>query len=329
MHYLYLILDCLLIAGLFSGCGNITIRSGLLRSELQHHFSLQTGQEDSGKAGSESDRDYRGIVSEPADDSTTLPDCDWRRCEISGTFRCDETESVCDMYRNLCVPLCTGNNCCDNADCPEGTVCITALGCCGIPSGEGCYDLGTEWWSGRDIQLLRPADLKEAIPAVFEVYNDGMEPLYFISSPELDIRFDLYLLQCRQLKELPLEVNQFCATLCPEQGPPMETDCDQPPSIMHRLPAGGHLTIIWSGMEQVGMWRFCKSLPLRYCKVDRVTLPGIYTLEICAYPTAEGGRPYTGNPDLLLMAKPAGERKCFRARFQHPSTTPVVIRFGS
>lgn len=330
MRHSYRTLACLLVVGLLIGCGKIITDGGGACGTLHRHPSSQIEQLEPVTVGAESYSTDKGKAIGSARDSAAFQDCDWRKCEISeGPLACARSDHACDMYRNRCVPICTDDDCCDGVDCPEGTVCVPALGRCGIPAGEGCYDLGTDWWSGRDIPPERRPILEEAVPAVFEVYNDGETPLYLVSTLEHEARFDLYMTHCGRMRKLPLEVNHFCPTLCPEQGPPMEIDCDQPPSIMQRLPAGERLIINWSGLEQVGMWRICGASSVKYCLVDRVTLPGTYTLEICAYTSVEGGRPHADDPNWLIMANSAGERQCLQVKFQHPMTAPIVIRFGS
>lgn len=316
----------ILIAALLLGCGKIHTNGREVRDICHNHSSL-TGEclePATTDVKSYSTNDRNGIKSIP--DSTDFQDCIWRKCEISeGPLSCEQEDHACDMYRNQCIPICEKEDCCDSVDCPEGTVCVPALGLCGIPAGEGCYDLGTDWWSGRDIPPERRAVPEEAKPAVFEVFNDSEKPLYLISTPEHKVRFDLYLNHCGRMLKLPLAVNHFCPTLCPEQGPPMEIDCDQPLPIMQRLPAGERLTISWSGLEQVGMWRFCDTLSVKYCMVDRVTLPGEYTLEICVYTEIEGGQPDDNNLNRIIGSMPAGESRCFHVDFGHPTSDSVAI----
>lgn len=251
-----------------------------------------------------------------------------RTCEIAEGPQACPSGQACDMYRNRCVPVCSGGDCCAGVECPEGTVCVPALGRCGIPAGEGCYDLGTGWWSGRDVPPEQRSAAAKAAPAVFEILNEGASPLYLVATVTHEIRFDLYAGPVSHSHKLPLSVNHFCPTLCPETGPPVEIDCDQPVPMMRRLPAGQQLTIRWPGLEQVGVWRYCEPTSVKYCFADRATVPGQYTLEICAYTRYAGGRPHPNDPNRLLDARPAGEKQCRQVSFEHPTAGPITIRMG-
>jgi len=96
---------------------------------------------------------------------------------------------------------------------------------------------------------------------------------------------------------------------------------------MQCLPAGEDMSFNWSGLEQVGMWRICGASPPRYCFVSRVTMPGTYTLEICAYAEIEGGQPDADAPLRLVGASPAGDCRRLEVEFRQPTSTPVIIRF--
>jgi hypothetical protein len=329
-QYSFRLLTTLVAVGLLTACGIANTNSGGARSALHRDSTscmeqLETFTTNIGGYSAD-----EGEAITFLNDSSDFQDCDWRKCEISeGPLRCAQSGHICDMYRNMCLPICIDGHCCDSVKCPEGTVCVPSLGCCGIPAGEDCYDLGTDWWSGRDIRSKLTAVLVEPVPAVVKMRNDGEAAVYLVSTLEYEIRFDLYMTHCGQMRKLPLAVNHFCPTLCPEEGPPIEIDCGPSSPIMQRLPPGEQMIIHWSGLEQVGMWRICGASSVRYCMVDRVTLPGVYTLEICAYTDVDGGYPDANAPNRLIMAKPAGERRCLRVEFHHPTTTPIVIRFDS
>jgi hypothetical protein len=268
-------------------------------------------------------REYTGLAPD------TLSDCEWRKCAIGdGSLKCKADDQACDMFRNQCVPDCQGTDCCSGVDCPEGTVCVPGIGRCGIPVGQGCYDMGTEWWTGRDIPDDRFRDFVNPAPAVFVLYNDGKVPIYFESGLNLLVRFNLFLQYCGRIYKLEIPENHFCPDPCPDQGSPMEIDCGKPPRIAQCLPVGEHVSMQWSGLEQVIMWRICDNLPIKSCLVDRVTVPGIYTIEVCAYKSISGGKPDAANPNRMIGATLTGECERLRLDFQHPATGPLMIRFN-
>jgi hypothetical protein len=218
---------------------------------------------------------------------------------------------------------------CDSGGrCPEGWVCVPGIGRCGVPVGQGCYDMGTEWWTGRDIPPDKQKSSVNPARVSFNVYNDGNVPIYFESSISYPALFNLYLNRGGRTYKLELPGNHFCPNLCPGQGPPMDLDCGKPPRVAQCLPPGKQLSIDWSGLEQVIMRRVCNNLPVKTCYVDRITIPGTYIIEICAYTDISGGKPDAADPDRLVGAMPTGQCKCLRVEFQHPAIAPVNIRFG-
>jgi hypothetical protein len=78
----------------------------------------------------------------------------------------------------------------------------------------------------------------------------------------------------------------------------------------------------------VGMRRICDGPPGQFCYVRRVTVPGAYTVEVCAHSAARGT---SSEPDLsnrLVGVTVAGERTCVRETFRHPERATVEVRFG-
>lgn len=260
--------------------------------------------------------------------STTEDSCGWRKCEVDpGPLSCKGAGEVCDMFRNRCVPACQGSDCCAGVSCPEASACAPAVGRCGTPAGQGCFDMGTTWWTGRDIPPGQRQVPENPSLVTFEVYNDGGAPLYFESRQRQPVRFDLYQQYCGCEQKLELAENHFCPSRCPDQGPARERDCAKPPRVAQRLPAGENVSFAWSGAEEVGMRRICDRAQGQFCLVSRVTLSGTYTVEVCAHTCFDGGQPAANDPNRLIMATPTGERQCRRVKFQHPATAPVVIRF--
>lgn len=188
--------------------------------------------------------------------------------------------------------------------------------------------MGTAWWTGRDLTPPAADSAFEPTPAVFRVRNIGDEPLYFESTMLLPVRFDLLQRYCGRLQKLELPENHFCPTLCPDEGPAQERDCGRPPRIMQRLPPGEDTAVGWSGTEQVGLRRMCDGPPGQFCLVNRVTVPGTYTLEVCAFTGVAGGRPDPNDPNRLMDATPAGIHLCRRIEFRYPTRRPVEIQFG-
>lgn len=333
IRHVHSALILLLAVSLLVGCGKVVADRSGSTTTLRGGESAPVQKIEQAPLGTGDPVADTGHAAEAATHTTlasdTLRNCEWRKCEIGeGPLACEGSDQVCDMYRNQCVPVCQGSDCCTGVDCPEGTVCVPRVGRCGIPVGQDCYDMGTEWWSGRDIPPDQHPVLENPAPAVFVVQNDGDGPLYFESTLRQPVRFDLHLQYCGRIQKLELAENHFCPTLCPDQGPAVEVDCGKPPQIVQCLPVGEHMSVAWSGLEQVGMRRICDTPPGQFCLVNRLTLPGTYTVEICAYTNVEGGQPDADDPNRLIRGRPAGERQCLQVEFQHPTTAPVVIRFG-
>ncbi len=273
-----------------------------------------------------------GAASEtvPSSPPASEDGCEWRRCEIeAGPLNCHDQGQVCDMFRNRCVDVCQGPGCCARVHCPEGAVCMPLVGRCGVPAGAECHDLGTSWWTGRDLPPRPQGPLQAPVSVTFEVRNDTLGPLYFESMLNTPLYFNLYARDCGRERKLELPENHFCPTRCPEQGPVMERDCAMPPRIFRRLAAGQSMSLIWSGSEEVGMRRQCGDRPSQFCRVDRVTVSGTYSVEVCAYEGVSGGRPYDDNPDQLIMATAVGVPHCRRVQFRHPEMNTVTVRLGT
>lgn len=255
--------------------------------------------------------------------------CGWRRCDFeSGLLACAGEHEICDMSRNLCVRACRGGDCCADVSCPSGTACAPAVGLCGAPAGADCFDLGTTWWTGRDFAPERLDPEAEPSPVSFELTNDSETPLYFEATVGQPVRFDLYGQACGSERRLEIPENHFCPEPCPDAGPVRELDCRRPTPVATRLPPAGTVIVSWSGVEEVEMRRVCGRPDPGWCDVRRATVPGTYAVEVCAHTEAHGGRPVEGDPDSLLGATVAGERRCRRLEFTHPSTGPVAIGFG-
>jgi hypothetical protein len=253
--------------------------------------------------------------------------CTWRLCELeAGPLACTSPGQVCDMYRNQCVP--TGASCGDVV-CPAGSICAPATGRCGAPAGQGCFDMGSTWWTGRDIPPGQVSVSTGASPVTIEVHNDGDAPIYFDATWQQPLRFDILAQVCSREQRLELPENHFCPCPCPASGASRCRDCGRPPPLMQRLPPGEQITLRWSGTEEVGVRRICDKGPGELCMSGRVTLPGSYELEVCAYSTVQGGQLDAHDVNRLQQAIPAGQQICRRVAFQLPASVPVVVHFGN
>lgn len=255
--------------------------------------------------------------------------CGWRRCEIDDDtpLRCTEAGQVCDMFRNRCVAECEGDDCCAGTSCPPGTACAPAVGRCGVPAGSGCFDMGTTWWTGRDLPPDPRAVAEEPSPVTFELVNGGDVSLYFAATWHQPVRFDLFQDFCGREQKLEIPENHFCTTPCPPQGIPRRLDCRRPPPTATRLFAGETLRVFWSGTEEVRTRRICEPAESGSCEALRGTLPGTYTVEVCAYTEVIGGRASADDPGRRIGATLAGERLCRRVGFVHPAVAPIKIHF--
>ena len=254
--------------------------------------------------------------------------CDWRVCEISyGDFSCKNPGEICDMYRNTCVQKCESGDCCEELNCPQGTTCVPGTRRCGVPVGNNCFDMGLEWWTGRDIASTENRHIIEPKPVIFTVYNQRNSPLYFEMVPDKDVKFDLFTEQCSVEKKLEVPENHFCPTPCPESGPIFEIDCGPPLEKSKILLSGNQMQLSWSGKEEVGMWRICDQKPQKYCLTSKTSLPGTYKVKICAFENTEGGRPDPSNPSLLIDSRPKGDPQCITKTFQYPAQSQIEVYF--
>jgi len=270
-----------------------------------------------------------GAAQGPAGDGVRIEPCTGRACELDeGPLDCAGAGQICDMFRNRCVPPCEGPQCCAGVRCPAGSACAPAVGRCGVPAGQGCFDMGTTWWTGRDIPTDPRQEAARPSPVAIEVQNGSSAPIYFDSTWQQPLRFDLYQAACGRERRLELAENHFCPCPCPNEGPPRCRDCGRPPPSVQRLRPGEKLRIQWSGSEEVWSRRICDKPQGEMCLAPRRTLPGVYTLEVCAYTDVAGGRPDKQDADRLALATPAGARQCRRVEFRYPATTAVIIRFG-
>jgi hypothetical protein len=253
----------------------------------------------------------------------------WRQCELDeGPLHCGP-DLDCDMFRNQCVRHCAGGDCCGGVSCPEPSLCVRSLGRCGNPAGTACFDLGTTWWTGRDVAAGTPAPAGSAKTVRFVVHNQRSTPLYFQSTTNQQlVRFDLYGPYGDSERRLELAENHFCSSPCPAQGPVLEVDCGRPPRFVQGIPAGAAAGFSWSGNEEVWNLRVCDGQGGRYCQVTRASLPGRYTVEVCAHTAIEGGTAAAGDDKRLEGAVLAGERDCRRVTFTYPTPAPVDIDFG-
>jgi hypothetical protein len=189
--------------------------------------------------------------------------------------------------------------------------------------------MGTTWWTGRDVPRDAPQSVESPTPVRFDLHNDGVSPLYFESTMDQQlIGFDLYAQYRDRERKLELAENHFCPSHCPERGPAREVDCGRPPRFAQRVPAGETVSFSWSGAEEIWNLRVCDRPQGQYCQVTRVTLPGTYTVEVCAHTDIEGGEPTAEGRNRLVTATLSGERHCRRVEFKHPTSSPVDLRFG-
>ena len=77
------------------------------------------------------------------------------------------------------------------------------------------------------------------------------------------------------------------------------------------------------------MRRVCDKPPGGTCLSSRVTLPGAYTLEVCAYTAIGGDKSAVQGTNGLFRGSPAGQKACRRVAFRLPAVAPVIVRFGS
>jgi hypothetical protein len=255
-------------------------------------------------------------------------DCNWRNCEINGgALACKDKEQACDMYRNQCVAVCKSGDCCNGVVCPKGTVCVPGLGRCGIQAGMGCYDMGMDWWTERDVDISIKPCLEKPSQVTFLIINQQATSLYFKSVYGKSIQMNLWVKQCNNKQRLRLGENNFCPTPCPEQGPIEEFDCGRPPEIATVIPAGKSMNMFWSGQEEVGLWRSCNKQRPKYCVTPKTTMPGTYVIEICAYPQLQSGRADPSVPNQWLDGILNGDTICKEVQFEYPSLEAVKIIF--
>ena len=270
-----------------------------------------------------------GAAQAPEREGVRAGPCAWRTCELDeGPLDCTATGQICDMFRNRCMPACEGPQCCEGVRCPAGSACAPAVGRCGVAAGPGCFDMGTTWWTGRDIPSERRQEPAKPSPVRIEVHNRGHAPIYFDSTWQQPLRFDLYQSTCGRERRLEIAENHFCPCPCPAEGPPRCRDCGRPPPSVRRLRPGERLRLAWSGSEEVWTRRICDKPQGEMCLASRPTLPGVYVLEVCAYTGVAGGPADKQDPDRLTQATPAGVRQCRRVEFRYPAASPVVIHFG-
>lgn len=251
-----------------------------------------------------------------------------QRCEIDeGPLACGD-DWVCDVFRGRCVAPCEGARCCEGVICPPGSVCAAVAGRCAAPAGAGCFNLGTTWWTGRDAPPDARGASREATPRQIEIRNDGVAPLYFDVTGGQSVRFDILKTERGRVRHLELGENHFCPCQCPAEGPPRCRDCGPPQPSVRRLSPGGRVRVAWSGDEQPWTRRACEKPPGEMCLEVHASLPGTYTLEVCAHTSVADREPDGREADRLWNAKVAGERRCRRVDFSHPGTSPIVVRFG-
>jgi hypothetical protein len=229
------------------------------------------------------------------------------------------------MVRDLCVPECSGDACCDGVTCPEGTACADGLGRCGNVSGLNptCVDLALSWYTARDVPTQPPA---APTPVTFEVRNQGATPLYFRGGGA-GLKFELLQRRCDEERLLEAPENQTCACRCPDTGP---FNCPVCAIVLlgRRIRAGASFAVTWSGTEAPYLTRACSGDIQQTCVVRQDTLPGSYSFEVCAYAAYEGGNPTEDDPDVIFGGSPSGDPDCRMVTFDYPATTPVVIAFG-
>lgn len=272
--------------------------------------------------------DVRKQDSQLAAALTIQRDCDWRTCEISGSsLTCDGHERVCDMYRNQCVAVCKSGDCCKGVNCPAGTVCVPGLGRCGIPAGTACYDLGMDWWTARDVDVSPDSILDKPSLVTFELVNQQLTPVYIKSVYGKSIQIGISTIYCNEKRELRMGENSYCPTPCPQQGPVEEFDCGKPPATARVIPAGKSTEMYWSGQEEVGQWRSCNQQRPTYCVIPKTTLPGNYTVEICAHPTLKNGRVDPSVKHQWLDGVLSGNEICREVQFEYPAPDKVRILF--
>ncbi len=261
----------------------------------------------------------------PGLQTDSFPDCHGRNCELEGFGACPKPYEVCDIFRNKCVPKCEGEKCCDNVRCPPGTVCVPGIGRCGKPAGEGWYDIGSAWWTGRDIKAGDDLILLQARPVDFKIMNDKKHPIYFTATVTQPGRFDLFVQYCGASRKLEIAENHFCPTLCPAEGPVMEVDCGSPQQLVTQLLHEQHLILTWSGQEQVGNRRIGNGPLGQFCYFNYVTLAGNYTFQVCYAEDMESGKAHQSIPNRFVGAKIKGEQKCQKLNFLYPSSSVVEV----
>lgn len=273
---------------------------------------------------------YPVLSGRPPDNDQPTEGSGWRRCELdNGPLRCGP-ELACDMFRNRCIAPCADGDCCEGVVCPSPSVCAQTVGRCGTPAGPRCFDMGTTWWTGRDVSSRASMAASAPQPVMFVVHNRRGSPLYFQSTAHQQlIRFDLYVSYGDGERRLELAENHFCPSPCPAHGPHLELDCGRPSRFVERVPAGADVGFSWSGTEEIWNLRVCAQPAGRYCQVTRFSLPGSYSVEVCAHTAIEGGDPTTEDHNRLAEALLSGERECRRVAFDYPALAPVDIHFGT
>jgi len=213
---------------------------------------------------------------------------------------------------------------CDSILCPLGWKCIPGTDQCGIPVGDGCYDIESEWWTGLNVEK-EDSDQHDSV--VFIITNMNDYPLYFMATVHGTIVYNIYTDNDGIGRKLELEVNHFCPTMCPEIGRPMIIDCGKPPRIVQCIPVNQTARVRWSGSEQVGTIRLCDTTRFHYCMTNYKTMPGSYYIEFCGFEDISGGKINTDNLNQWIGAKLIGESRCAEVRFNFPTLAVIEIVF--
>lgn len=212
--------------------------------------------------------------------------CQPHRCELLKGIGC-RPNYVCDMYRDECIAVCNDADCCTSIKCPPGTACISGTGRCGIPRGEGCYDLGESWWTGRDSSVEERGST-EPQPLTFLIRNDRDVPIYLVLNQLRQPRFDLTVESCDKSISLDIPENVFCPIVCTPSGLAMEVDCGPPRISVYKLMPGEQVSTAWSGLERVETKRWCTNKE-QTCHTDYPSIAADYLVKVSAYLSVIGG----------------------------------------
>lgn len=189
------------------------------------------------------------------------------------------------------------------------------------PCADPCVDKVAGWWTGGDPQM------RKAAPVTITVQNAGDSDLFFETSPaSRDLRFSLLAGSGADAKKLEIPENQYCEPRCPQAGPVREIDCRKPVPSVVRVPRGANTRVSWSGVEAVGIHRSCAPGERKFCREERVTKPGTYTVEVCAFRNVSGGAA-GASAGRIDRATGVGAADCQRVPFVYPAQGPVVVRF--